>query len=287
MPFIDPQGSVGTIQSPLPETAQSDRNFFTEIIPDAFRMENTIGSLMGYEAPIGQFDSDFNPMDLIPEDHSEYMNDYARAYNQEDFNRINAGITEELETKQRLSEDGGWGMSAMMAAGVLDPINLIPMAGAGYKAYRTGQVMKGALGGMGAGLGSTLLAETALQSTQFARTAEESAINIAAGTVFGGIVGGSIGAFKGMKAGKGIKSIEDVQRGFEGDVGQPFGNMDSVGAAAVRDFPDEVYREIEEAVDADIASGSINAASKGEEIASRTYDKVKDLRPPRPNPETW
>jgi hypothetical protein len=76
-------------------------------------------------------------------------------------------------------------------ASVLDPTILIPIGGevaaAGKGGYAIGRaaVRVGAAGGA-----STALQEGALQATQETRTAEESALNIGASVVLGGLLGG-------------------------------------------------------------------------------------------------
>ena len=144
MPFIEEENTTRglPLASPMDIQTTTDRDFFTETIPDAFNMENTIGSLLNMEDPIGEYDPTFSITNNIPLDREGYTDDYLLARNAEDFNRIDNKITDELEMKQSLHEDD-YGWVAMLAAGIADPINLVPLGGVGYKAYKGGQIVKG------------------------------------------------------------------------------------------------------------------------------------------------
>ena len=144
MPFVnEPTGTrtfVGNVDARL-ETSASQRDFFQEIIPDAFRLENSIGSLINQEGSIGEWDANYDFMQDMPKEHADFVESYARAYNREDLARIRKNIEGEIETRQRLNEDGGWGILGMVSAGIFDPINFVPFGGAMAKTYKAGKIL--------------------------------------------------------------------------------------------------------------------------------------------------
>jgi hypothetical protein len=90
-----------------------------------------------------------------------------------------------------------------IVAGIVDPINLIPIGGTAYKAGKLGKIGLASLKTASAGFVSSVAQETILSSQQETRTPEESAMNIAAETILGGIIGG-VGASLSKKQFKGF-----------------------------------------------------------------------------------
>jgi hypothetical protein len=78
-----------------------------------------------------------------------------------------------------------------LIAGIVDPINFIPVFNTASKSVRIGKLLTGASKTAIAGAGGVALTEGILQAQQETRTAEESAVNIAGGAVLGGILGGA------------------------------------------------------------------------------------------------
>ena len=283
MPFIEEENTTKGLPLPSLLTAPTtnDRDFFTETIPDAFNMENTIGSLLNMEDPIGEYDPTFSITNNIPLDREGYTDDYLLARNAEDFNRIDNKITDELEMKQSLHEDD-YGWVAMLAAGIADPINLVPLGGVGYKAYKGGQIVKGALQLGTTGFAASSLTESLLYSTQLTRTGGEVALNIAAGTFLTGVLGGAIGAVKASKARGQTSSFDALTRGVEDDMNIGYGG--SVGAAAVDELDEATLAAIRKSVDDDVVSGKVHGASKDEEVIQRIYNERLDRKGLRLNP---
>ena len=289
MPFLDEKTTTG---SGTPSKAfvplninMPDRNFFTEVIPDAFSMENTVGSLSHYNRPIGEWEQNYDFISDMPEEHAEdYMGRYSKANNREDLIRIRGNIERELETRQRLEDDGAEGFVGMLAAGILDPINLIGFGGAAKAAYFTGKTALRLTGRTAAVAGgSTVISETALQSTQSTRTLLESSLNIAGATVLGGLLGGSVGSLKYFKHAK-KSDVEKAILGVEHDMNDappvpsaPRGG----GAQAVKGLPGEAYDAIEASIEADIKSGKIVEGQRLDMFAERVRDELlhrKSLR---------
>ena len=283
MPFLNNEDAIQGLpmDSPLAVKTTTNRDFWNETIPDAFNMENTIGSLMNMDSAVGEYDPTFAITENIPEGREDYTDDYLSARNAEDFDRIDNKITNELETKQALGDDD-YGWAAMLVAGIADPINLVPLGGVGYKAYKGGQIVKGALELGAVGFAASSLTESLLYSTQLTRTGGEVALNIAAGTFLTGVLGGAIGAVKSSKAKSQTTIFDDLTRGVEDDMNTGYGG--SVGAAAAEELDDATLAAINKSVDDDIASGKIHDASKGEEVIQRIYNERLNRKGLKLNP---
>jgi hypothetical protein len=208
-------------------------NFFEEVVPAAFRLENTIGSFLSDETVGlgGVENQDFDPFSRLRPGDEQYSNRFAFADTPEEVSKLQAQIDRETRDKDILRSSGGVGTVAAMAAGVLDPINFIPVGGAAYKTYRTGgSILRNAGTTARAGLLSSTASEAVLQHTQMTRTYGESAANIAASTLFSGILGGGVATARRMIDGSG-RSVDDIIAQIDNDL--TVGNG-SVGAAGLK-----------------------------------------------------
>jgi len=256
-----------------------------ETLSDAFRLESSLVSLYHAMDDTGEYDPEFNVMDHLTDENREYGPTLARAKNLDDFNNRWNRIQEELGAKQRLDQDGGYGTMAYMAAGILDPINLLPFGGVAHKIYKGGNILKGLVVGAEAGLAGTAATEAILQATQLTRTAEESALNIAAGTFLGGVLGGGLGAVKSgvQEAGRRSydKILEDVTEELNvatGDRPAAFGT--SVGAKQAKELPSEIKAEIDQInakLEADVEAGKITEDQAAHETMRLVNDAYKKL----------
>lgn len=183
---------IGTV----PEAAPQRNPGILDIMGAGWRQMNTVGSLHGREsgAPFtfmtDHLDPNFDPFAHIPEDKKQFAGQYITANTLADVEAITRQIDKEQRDKQTLSDGGFLGVLSGIGAGVLDPINLVPVGGTAIEAARGGSILKGALTTAAVGLGATTLQEAGLQSTQLTRSLGESATNIAAGTFLSGLVGG-------------------------------------------------------------------------------------------------
>lgn len=211
----------------------------------AWRQNNTIGSLLGYGdyyAPRyykpGDPDPDpnFDPFANLDEKYRPYARNFTMAHNKDDTDRIKRGIDKELEDRKLIDDAGISGISASLAAGVFDPINLIPIGGAGVRVFTTGKaIFQGFRVGAQAGLLGSALAEGVLQGTQATRTTDESMFAIGAGTVLGGILGGAVGYFTRLRASKGLGDFDAAARAFAKDVTpEPPGRPDLIEPKQIR-----------------------------------------------------
>lgn len=188
-----------------------------ETLKAAFRQENTVWSALTYGLS-NSAESEYNP-DFDPFEHISGYEDYAEAFTDantlDDINKIKSQIDKELQDKEILASAGVLGTVSSVAAGLLDPINLIPVGGTAYKSYKVGKLGKSVLSSTAktafvGGVGNAV-AEIPLQMMQEARMAEESMMSIGGGVVLGGILGaaaGSIGHIRAVKA----QSMADLEK---------------------------------------------------------------------------
>lgn len=210
MPFIEGQAPLVDLPANIKPVDAPAPDFLGETVPAAFRLFNTVGSSAARESRgAGQIDAEFDPFaDLAG--YEEHAMAFSRAIDSRDVSAIKRQIDGERSAQEVIGRSGAAGVAAGLAAGVLDPINLIPVGGALAKA-RSGYLAKGAAAGLAGGV----LAESVLQSTQETMTMEESAIAVAASTLLGGVLGGATGLVRGMKTrGVDVPVQELVARDF-------------------------------------------------------------------------
>ena len=248
-------------------------NLFEEVVPAAFRLENTIGSFLsdGTVGLGGVENQDFDPFSRLRPGDEQYSNRFAFADTPEEVSKLQAQIDRETRDKDILRSSGGVGTVAAVAAGVLDPINFIPVGGAAYKTYRTGgSILRNAGTTARAGLLSSTASEALLQNNQMTRTYGESAANIAASTLFSGILGGGVATVRRMIDGSG-RSVDDIIAQIDDDL--TVGNG-SVGAARVKDLDFESISKIEAEVRKMVKDGKIDDAEEGIEVAKRIASEL-------------
>lgn len=179
-----------------------------EIISANFQRENNLGSEISDIFTLMSLPDDetsmVTPPDFDPlaeiQGYEEYKDTFASATTPLDVEFLKRKIDKERKNKQ-IQEEGGWlNFVSGLAAGVLDPINLVPVGGAANVTYKIGEsFLKGAVATGRAGLLGSSVSELALHSSQETRTFGESAANIAGGTLLAGVLGGSIGAYNASK----------------------------------------------------------------------------------------
>lgn len=130
----------------------------------------------------------FDPEVSVPKGYESVASIFANATSPEDIEWRRQQFEREQADHRVIQSHGGWGFAASMAAGLTDPIALASMAVPVGGATRLAQAGKLALAG---GI-TTAVQEAGMQSLEVGRTAQESALNIAAGTVLGGVLGSVI-----------------------------------------------------------------------------------------------
>lgn len=170
---------------------------FGELFDAAFRTENTLGSFIARESGLPDSvvnNESFNPWDHISEEEKlddVFVGNIITADNEIEIDAVRKQRDRERKDRKLLSESGADGFFAGLAAGMIDPVNFIPVGGTTYKTYKTGaSIMKSAAATAGVASGSQAAVESALHATQIERTYGESAVNVG----FAAILGGTIGA---------------------------------------------------------------------------------------------
>lgn len=234
MPFLtaeekntSPLGPIAQMQVPESPTEQPRER---SVLQAALETENALGSAITY-LRFGpgriEYDPDFDPMASIRGTrYADHATAFGYASSAADVVAIKRLIDREEENRRIVADAGGIGFIAEFAAGVLDPINLVPIGGATVRSARLGQsILRGAASTGAAGVVATSAAEYALLQTQYTRTGGEAAANIAVGTFLAAVLGGAAPA---------------VRRAFSGRVGpRRAPETGNPGETSARPFPAE------------------------------------------------
>lgn len=209
---------------------------FVSSLDEAFQLENTVGSSARRiaDGPLGDrtIDYDYNPMD-DPDIRPFLQNtDEARRFiyaeNREQALDIKTRIEEERDMRAEVEAAGAGGYLAYFAAGLLDPMILVPVGGQLAKgaqgAKLSAKVLDGSLKTAKAGFVASTATEAILQATQESRTVEESLWNVGGATFLSGILGGAWPVVKDYTG----RTIDDVG----GSVIRELNGGGSVSAAA-------------------------------------------------------
>jgi hypothetical protein len=171
---------LGQFIPPAPET-----NSFGEVLAAAFANDNEITSGLAYALrPDYPMDETFQVLDAMADEPlaARYPDQLARAQSAVEFAAIKARILQEERNKAILAANGFSGFIAGAIAGVLSPTSLVPLMGPARGAKGVAQAFGLAAAAVGA-------QEAALWGLQEARSPQEVAVGIAAGTVLGGLLG--------------------------------------------------------------------------------------------------
>ncbi len=246
----EPLGFVGRLPEAAAEGPRPD--FLGEALPSAFRLDNTVGATVSREPippllrGIGgegfrRLEPDFDPFADV-EGYEEHAFTFAAANTPDEVAAIKRQIDRERADRDTLARSGWAGVAASLASGLLDPVNLLPVGGAAYRAYATGgSILRSGLVTARAGFVGSTAAEAALHSQQETRTWGESAANVAAATFLSGVLGTAVPAVR-RALGKGARSIEDrVARDMEVP---PLDRPDLHGPGALRVTPEELAADV-------------------------------------------
>lgn len=198
-----------------------------QLFEAAFLRENSLGSLATRLArgPMSAPDPEFDPWQHI-KGYEDYASSFSGANSLEDVGRIARSIDQERRRADLLENGGAMGMLAELAAGIADPINLVPVGGELLRIGRMGErVASGALRVGAAGAVGAAGSEAVFQATQNTRTLGESGINVAAGALFSGILGGAVGAFAGRDMNAIVRGAMHNTQEFADELG---GNLNAV-----------------------------------------------------------
>lgn len=167
-----------------------------ETFKAGFRLENDVVNAVDMmRRPSFKNDDTFDlGKRLKEEDLWTYERDeFLHVRSEDEFQWTMQRRNREKQDKNTLAAAGWGGIAAAITAGVISPTMFIPLVGPAARAGRTGQAALEGAGLMALASGAQ---EGVLFSSQETRTPGEAAINIAAGTVLGGILGGAAVALR-------------------------------------------------------------------------------------------
>jgi hypothetical protein len=200
MPIVPQEQAVANYGGVAPPTfaprANQQAPSFLEGLSAVFEEGNTVGSslkFLEYEKLMrrSEVEEGYDPFSDIA-GYEDEAGQFATSLSRYNTAIIKRRIDDERATREQINRAGGWGIAGSIMAGVLDPVNLVPVGGAAAKAKTVGQGIKA---GLEVGFKSSLLTEGILQATQVDRSLADSAFNVTGGTLFGGILGGTGGAW--------------------------------------------------------------------------------------------
>lgn len=237
MPFLttaDAEQGLASLPSHLPQAPERPApSFFTETVPAALRQGNSVGAALAGDWSLPSVeDPEFDPFGSLEERYQPFARAFISAENPADVARIKRQIDQEEEDRRTLAAAGTPGMVAGMVAGIVDPVNLLPLGVAATATRGAAVPARIVIGAAGAGVGAAAQ-ETVLQAAQETRTPAESAQNIGTAVLFGGAVGAAVGpgsravnAARAAGAGAGVGAATEI-------IGNPDATPASVGVAAL------------------------------------------------------
>lgn len=245
----DPLGmsKVAFEQDPKTFLKGEEKPSVLEGLDAAFSADNTVINLVDYVrsgvSGIGEDapDPDYDVFsDVEGTKYEPYLDQFFKASHKQDTDIIKTKIDKELDNADVLRRSGNAGFIYQLAAGVVDPSFLIPLAGAS-KFVKGTSILHNVLKGGITGAGYAIPQQAVLLKTQATKTLDEAGTSVALGTLLGGVLGG--GAPLVAKVGKklGNKFIPNLDKKMERDFervpedqmtpsGQTVKELESIGA---------------------------------------------------------
>jgi len=198
MPFVDAPDDLVLINklTNLAEAPEDEDPSALEIASALWRQENTIGSFVNQESglPDGVDDQSFNPYDYLSEGEKldkKFVSHAALADTVDEIEAVRKQYARETADRETIKKGGAMSfLVGLGVVGVADPINLIPIGGAIAKTYKAGNsVLDAAVITGSVATASTAVTEAALHQSQLTRTYGESAMNLGAAALLGGVLG--------------------------------------------------------------------------------------------------
>lgn len=218
----DPQSASPFLTQYLPKPQEQFTQ--SEIAKAAWERENEVGSFIAkaqngfnYNNEVDPQDPDFDIIDYINDevdnsDYAPYAENFLQFKNRRNADLYKKHLDREFRNTEILQNSGWSGVAWGVGASLLSPVNLIPIGGSAYKAYKAGQFVKGVALTAGAGAVSMTGSEILLQGSQESRTLGESVMNIGAGTLLAGALGGASATLSKKQFSQLAKKVEkDIQ----------------------------------------------------------------------------
>lgn len=204
--------AISTSSPVISMLAENKRDFALDRIESAFFPS------------VSEREEGFNPYKAAIErgltDLDAYGGQLSRIGTQRQFDEWLNNFNEMQQAKEVIASTGINGFAASVAAGVIDPINWIPV-GAGYSAATRGvNIFRSSLAAARVGLAAGAINEAALTALDASRTVDETGANIAATTLLAGAIGGGIAIWNSARA-SGMTSFQradDMAAAFDDDL---------------------------------------------------------------------
>ena len=200
MPFVEDKNEqlLERKMIALPEMEGAEESMI-DLAMATFRTENSIGSLISRSSidnlPDRKVDNeDFNPFIHMTEGEQldeRFVSNAALADSIQELDAVRKLTAKERNDRGTLANGGAMSFALGFGiGGIGDPINLIPIGGTALKTYKTGHsILKSGMVIGGVSAASTSIQESALHATQIERTMGESALNVSASFLLGGVLG--------------------------------------------------------------------------------------------------
>lgn len=275
MPFVDRNGAPlapETMTAQVPygvgdPNAGGDAPGFLETGAANFRLNNWLvsagASYRGFSRP--EMDPNYDPWKAIEgTPYEKHWDRFVDARNGADYENIKADIDAEDQARDVLARSGTFAnLATGLAAGIADPLTLIPAAGVARNAAMGVSIAKTALLAGASTMAQASIQEALLHASQETRTLEESTWNVLGAGVVGTILGAGFAKVLSHAelSSLGGKLMDDMHAG-------PSGNPDAEALrgtlAAVNDNVTRATAEAEKAT----AGGAQSAGSAATPIPS-------------------
>lgn len=197
MPEITDEQSFALRGQPLgalPQIEPEESKFSgLDLAASALRQNNVISNAPQLLSDaVASFDDVYDPnFDPLSDDqvagYEQFADRFINSQSAAESRRIKARIDTELTDREVIRQAGWGGVAASIAAGIVDPVTIasmaVPLVGTGTRGVRIAK-------GVASSIGLDSAQEAILHSEQSLRTLGESAINVGAGALLTGALGG-------------------------------------------------------------------------------------------------
>jgi hypothetical protein len=187
------------LQNPELTEEQPTRPEFLETLSAAFVEGNTISNITALSQRPDDFGEEDLTFDALSDENLQGYEDYADAFigakNRAEHDWIKQQINREIDTRDVLARSSSWArVPSMLAAGIVDPLMMIPLARVAQVSSRGKAIAEGVVTGAAFGATAGLSREAILQKAQLTRDGQESLQNVLAETAIGAVLGGGFAA---------------------------------------------------------------------------------------------
>ena len=198
MPFVPmPETQlVERVASYSPQIGEElDEPSVGDIAGALFRQENIVGSFFteAVGLPDTKDDPTFDAYSMFTEEEKSdegFVTTAIYADDDSELEAVRSQYARERQDRETIAQGGATSFVLGLPIAIADPISLLTIGGAVANTYRAGKSILSSAAVTGSIVGvETAIQEAALHSTQLTRTYGESAINMSAGVLLGGVLG--------------------------------------------------------------------------------------------------